>query len=505
MDASRPLRFAVIGGGVAGVEAATRISETYPDAQVVLFEKYRLLTGSSSRTPGRLGLGFHYANETAFQILEASISVQRKYPGYLVGQDLPQAHPLRHGRYFVTKDSTKSFSEIIDFYHQLQAHYAELVAADPLNAVFGAPESFFRVLDPSEYADSVNMDLVVGAIETNEHLFNFDAFAQDMRQKFKKHPKIELYESTEIIDLKRRHIHGAACFELIAENTFSMSKIVYQADFVINSTWENIEYLNSKLDIPFQQGSRTNRLKAVVKIRLPLELQDAHSAFFCMGPFGMFSNLGNREGLITLAEITNLATSSELRITKEMERLINDNVDRYIKADLGYQILEGVKKYLPLLEKARVIDVRYGIVQTQGYLNIKSLASEAAPHHHRNYLGVREEMQGLISNPAVKLFNFVKNGDEVLFLIDRQLKRHQLNLALTTTIAQRNSMLEPFVFYSQHVQERLDKMLLPLDISEADKVVIIKQIESSLLSVFSEDDVHPSSEEKKAKYLKMML
>lgn len=50
-------------------------------------------------------------------------------------------------------------------------------------------------------------------------------------------------------------------------------------NFIINSAWENIEYLNSKLGITYINGTRSNRLKCLLEVSLPDSLRDAHSVF----------------------------------------------------------------------------------------------------------------------------------------------------------------------------------------------------------------------------------
>lgn len=153
----------IIGAGIAGVSAALRLSTRH---KIILIEKNKLFSGASGRNPGRLGLGFHYYDlETAKMYLHASIQVQKAYPSFLIGQDLPFEHPIRHGRYFVTKKSSHSFQDVLKIYRALQQEYRNLVEHDPCNMVFGHPDNFITVLSREDDLYSINHHLVEGAFK----------------------------------------------------------------------------------------------------------------------------------------------------------------------------------------------------------------------------------------------------------------------------------------------------------------------------------------------------
>ncbi|NDH09459.1 MAG: FAD-binding oxidoreductase [Gammaproteobacteria bacterium] len=412
----------VIGAGVAGISAALELSKTH---KVIILEKKYLFSGSSGRNPGRMGHGFHYIDyETAKLYLEASIQVQRIYPHFLIGEHLPFTDPIRHGRYYVTKDSLYSFDEILATYRKLQRRYEELVLEDPQNKVFGEPESFFRILGEHEYP-YVNRDLIVGGVETCEHLFNWQAFSLHIRQVILSNSNIRLMENCEVVDLTHYQEHDSR-FKLKV-STRHGENIDINTNFIINSAWENIEELNAKLGIEYIDGQRTNRLKCLVEVRLPPSLLDVNSSFFCMGPFCMFSNMGDGRGMITLADVTNMEVSSSRKISSEMVRFVNGDVSQAEKQDIAREIQIGVARYIPEMMAAEILDVKFGIVQTKGEMSLQDLRHREGQHHLRNYHHIREEMQGLISNPAMKLFYFVQNGIEVRKIFDTQEARDRLN------------------------------------------------------------------------------
>jgi len=141
----------------------------------------------------------------------------------------------------------------------------------------------------------------------------------------------------------------------------------------------------------------------------------------------MFYHMGNGRGMITLADVTNMATSYALKIDANMERYIHGDVSPEEENEIAADILAGASQYMPELAHARKTRLMFGIVQTQGELNLRDLLAPRAAHHFRNYHGIREEYQGLISNPAMKLFYFLENATTVYRLFELQQQRERVH------------------------------------------------------------------------------
>ena len=165
-------------------------------------------------------------------------------------------------------------------------------------------------------------------------------------------------------------------------------------------------------------GSRTNRLKALLIVKLPESLIQANSMLFCMGQHCMFSNLGNGLGMMTFAQVTNMEASSDLSLSHDANRFLNDGATEEEKYNIGCEIRAGVAKYIPEMAKATIVDVKFGVVQTAGTLTLSDLSNTHNEFHKRDYDSIREEQIGLISNPCIKLFYFVRNGEVVTRLIN---------------------------------------------------------------------------------------
>ena len=465
----------IIGGGVAGMATALRLAED--GFNVTLIEQNTLGSGASGNNPGRMGLGFHYADPaTAIAYLKASIRVQRAFPGYLIGSERPYSDPIRHGRYLFTKDSTVPIDKILATYEAIKNAYIELIAEDKRNKVFGKPSELFKELIPSEYTKNVNAEIVVGGVETAEHLFNWKLFLADIRLKIEGHPNITLYEHTKVVDISRNPPEKKR-FTIICEKkeagTLKKSKL--ETDFIINSTWQNIEALNDHVGVRYIPESRTNRLKVLLVVKLPESLKDSNSMFFCMGPHCMMSNLGDGSAMMTYANITNIDTYSGLKISKDAERFLSGHISESEYDEIAKAILEGVTKYIPAMKDAEVTDLRFGIVQTKGKLELSELQNPEHPFNARADHNIRSEQIGVMSNPSMKLFYFLDNAAILAELAKQHVNASDLIEKWHSEICKD----VPSKTLQRMIKDRLD-MYQSIDIKESDGPMIIKSILENL-------------------------
>lgn len=410
----------IIGAGIAGVAAALELAEKYPTQKITIIDQSTLFSGSTGRNPARMGHGFHYMDlETSIKYLRASIEVQKRYPDFLIGFGQTSGR----GRYYIHKQSKHPASQILELYHAIQAEYQRMCQEDPSNQVFGDPKEFIRVLDEKEYFNNINTNLVELGIETAEHLFNFPKFAAYIREIIEANPNIHLVENVEVTNIQH-WMDTDSRFSIEMKSTVSGDALAsLSSDVIVNSSWENIEFLNSKIGVPYQVGTRTNRLKCLVEVELPAHLTNVNSSFFCMGPFCMFSNMGDGRGMLTLADVTNSAVNSALKIDQKMEDCLTGKISAEEMSDFSKKILDGVAYYIPGMVDAKILKLHFGIVQTEGDLKLQDVHSSASGMHQRRETGVREEIQGLTSNPGRKLFYFPYNGIEVSKIVQTQFER----------------------------------------------------------------------------------
>ena len=125
--------------------------------------------------------------------------------------------------------------------------------------------------------------------------------------------------------------------------------------------------------------------------------------------------------MVTFAKVTNTDAMWTGSTTVEVAaELLTHGGSAEEKAAYGEKLRKGAEQYIPLIGAAHIVDVKFGVVQTEGKLTRADLDRYDSVVHRRAYYGVRahEGCPGLISNPCVKLFYFVKNGQIVADIID---------------------------------------------------------------------------------------
>ena len=289
--------------------------------------------------------------------------------------------------------------------------------------VFGHPDKFYRILEPKEYENEVNIGNVVLGIETAEHLLNWKKFQAHLECCVKSHENISVYERAELAGAERLHGDTEHRFKLnfnLEMKNGTVHHSTVHSDYVVNSTWHEIEKINGSAGFSQNLISRTNRLKVLLHVRLPDSMLNFHSMFFCIGAFCMFSNLGDGTALVSYAPVTNINMSTEVSVSTDTLRLLTEGPSEKESICLSDGIRRGAATFIPEIEKAEVLGLNFGIVQTLGTVNLHDVNS---PFHKRAYFGVRSESAGWISNPCMKLLYLLENGDIVKTLWRNSLKK----------------------------------------------------------------------------------
>lgn len=407
-------KITIIGGGIAGCTTAVELRKQ--GHEVVILERDEdVLLGTSARTPGRMGLGYHYFDsETAKLYMTNTLGFMKRYSDCFLGDETTPY--LRNGRYFITKDSLIGLQELMASYDKMSAHFEKMCRIDNSNDIFH-DYHLHRAMDPSEFQNDVNMDKVAFAIETKELLLDWEKYKALLKSEIKQSgAAIKTgYEISQVI----RTQDGK--FEVISNN--GESEI---SDYVINCTWQNIDKINdlvgigdakTKKDDPNE--SVTSRLKLLAEVELPESLREKHSMFFCVGPHAMFSNMGNGIGRITYAPVTNFGVTTDNQMPEQFERWLNHGLSPEEEEEYGRKIIEGVAEYIPEMKHAKLKRVIPGVVKSKGSV---TLDDRESPFHKRNYDGVQEQQIGWVDNAAMKLFYALSNAEKVSEIIAEQEK-----------------------------------------------------------------------------------
>ncbi|XP_046849877.1 uncharacterized protein LOC124443426 [Xenia sp. Carnegie-2017] len=214
-------------------------------------------------TPGRLHLGFHFGDlETSLMLMRATIRFVKIFPGHRISEHLPSLHPLRRGRFFIAKDSLVSAGEILEIYKCLKQVYSDMIDEDPSNMVFGPPEMFYRILDKTEFEYDVDASKVLMGIETSEHFLDCKKFQTSLESRLRNHKNVKIYEFTELVDIRQAADSRKHRWSLIF-NKGEKRRVTFSCDYVVNSTWCQIEKLNRMAGFLKESFPISNRLKAV--------------------------------------------------------------------------------------------------------------------------------------------------------------------------------------------------------------------------------------------------
>lgn len=404
----------VIGGGIAGCSAALELAAR--GFKVMLLEKSTLFSGSSGKTPGRLGLGFHYGHvDTAVMYLKETLDFVKKNPGFRVGEDLELNHPVRRGHYYILKNSMPGPQEVLSVYTKLKKVYEEEVKNDPtLIKTWGTVDNFFRVLKKEQYEKGVDASQVAIGIETAEHLLDWQKFSESLKEKVLFSSDIIVRENIEVVDIKRGSYGSIYNKRFVI---FDSNKEVLTADYVVNATWGDIKRLNAMANVA-DPTPIVNRTKVIATVKLPDKLKGMHSVFMCMGAGCMFTNLGNGYGKMTYAPVTNVFATKpdQLQPDEKQQALIAVTAEE--KARVGQAILNGVNSFVKM-PGVMVERIDYGVVQTKGEeANIYDIKSAL---HKRNYYLIRVNELGWVSAPAMKL----PYGVEMAPIVGDVMKSHR--------------------------------------------------------------------------------
>lgn len=448
------LGVAIIGGGIAGCETALELANK--GHKVIIYEQDSdILQGTSAKTFGRLGLGYHYFHsETAEHYMRQTVEFMKKHSDCFIGDE--STPYLQHGRYFIVKNSLVDAEELMANYDAIGKKFEKMCQKDQSNNIFGTTH-LSTVLYRSDFKYDVNSDKVAFAFETEERLLDWQKFSKKLKDEIINHPNIEFRTGSPVQDVSSDESGKFVVKQGEVENKF---------DYVVNCTWQSIEALNEKLGIGDAHLKKDDpaqaiisRLKLLVEIEIPEGFKEKPSMFFCVGPHAMFSNLGDGIGRITFAPITNFGATTkvgmpsklakliadenlirdlrekknipeEAELTKEekedlvmehinevIARLLDDGLNEDETKKYGQEIIDGVAEYIPWIKDAKLLSVIPGIVKSRGSVDIEDKNS---PFHQRDYSGVEEQQLGWIDNAAMKLFYCLGNAKEVLEIIERQ-------------------------------------------------------------------------------------
>ncbi|NET45479.1 FAD-dependent oxidoreductase [Okeania sp. SIO2B3] len=414
----------VVGAGIAGICTALTLAEA--GYHVLLLEKkHDVLEGTSNVTPGRMSLGIHYlANyPTAEYNLYKTLEFIKKFKNYfpdcfIRGSVNDNWH---FGLYAIVNNSLIPPNQVLDLIGCLKERYREVIRQPEFNFLtefYGHPYEFYEKLRIDSY-DSINFSRISLLLRTKEMLLNWSKFKKILKFKLESKILIDTLNHADVINISDSHQsdkHEVCYLDIYGEKQSASS------DFVVICAWQNIEKINECSGI--KTSAVTNRIKILVTIQLPEKLFSHPSTFFCIGPFAMFSNMGDGTAKITYAPKTNYFVSTSKSPQENEKRIFNE--DEFIcdeeRKQIGEDIILGISEYMPDIKKAKLLDVKLGVVKQihQDNKEFFDLNNSTSNHHKRAYSGVevKNKEKTVINNSAIKLMYAASNADQVLEIIN---------------------------------------------------------------------------------------
>ncbi|MES2676691.1 MAG: FAD-dependent oxidoreductase [Pseudomonadota bacterium] len=469
VEKNNQITIAIIGGGIAGCTTALELAKQ--GYKVIIYEQDDdILQGTSARTPGRLGLGYHYFHsETAEHYMKQTVEFMIKYSDCFIGNESKPY--LQHGRYFIVKDSLVDPQDLMASYDDVERKFEKI---DPSRSIFGTSH-LHRTLHKSEFKDDVNPEKVAFAFETEERLLDWKKFSAKLKDELARNKNIKIKTKSRVDDLAMDESGQFIVkykVDYLGTNDFGQpvvkqNSVSEKVDSVVNCSWQNIEKINATLgigDAHFKKDdpeqAMVSRLKLLAQIEIPKGCEEKHSMFFCVGPHAMFSNLGDGVGRVTFAPVTNFAATPKVGMPAKFAKLMEDKnlirdlrkqkdipenadlteqeeedlvmeyldkiIDRWLKYGLseeegeeyGQEIIDGAAEYMPWIKDAKLLKVIPGIVKSIGSVDIEDKNSSV---HRRNYSGVEARQIGISENAAMKLFYCLGNAKEMVEIIGKEM------------------------------------------------------------------------------------
>lgn len=428
----------VIGAGSAGCLAALKSAEK--STKVLLLDKGTevLPVASSSRNGcGKLHTGVHFTGDlaTAQHCLQEAVALAREFPNFLVSEDL--LSPWRRGRYYIMSNSLVSVEKAKDIVCKLQDDYAQLVADDERNKVFGEPENFIRFLSQNDYpniakkipfygANGEETDIHVAlGIETAESQIDMDKLQADVQHQIEINPNITFMPSQEVSHIAR---DPSSLGYLVTTKNEKGEEQTFKTRTIVNCAWQNIETLNKTLGLSMPDDERVVRVKLSVLIELPESLRNMNTCIFSSGPYASITVWPDGTAVLTSERTTNAGFfKAGVPIPEPIKELLaNMTLDKAEGQGVAQKMLFECASYLSEEVRAEFLassikELRVGFVKIMGAYTKQSIYQANSCIHARLDDGVEEFETGFIANAAMKMTYAANNATIVSEILPKHL------------------------------------------------------------------------------------
>ena len=395
MGAQREL-VAVVGGGIAGVCSALALGKAH---DVVVLERLdALLTQTSRSNVGRIHLGFHYAldatMDTAAVLVPGWFSFWELMERWTSGEihDVPHSKPywwLVERRSFVGPRRYQHYCDhLTAIYHEHRCVGGRAERFPPAGEVS-------RPLPRKQYSELADPDHIVYAVSSMEDAIELQPFFEVLGRALDRGADIDVRCNHAVTAIEP----DGAGYRLELVDSAAGGQYELRCDQVVNAT--NAHRLQFDREQGFLPGRQwMDRLKVLVDVVLPPELEDAHSMQVAVGPFGHFTHYADGTGCCGYMPVSIQGHSDAVVGPPEWDRVCEQGYTAAEAERLAHETIEGVARYVPQFAGAKALRVRPGIVHATGTTPITDPHSEL---HRRADSGVFSLRRGYHSFNCGKL------------------------------------------------------------------------------------------------------
>ena len=309
----------IIGGGIFGCEIAIALDSV--GISVNLFEmNSNFLIGASKNNQNRLHLGFHYPRDikTGYQCVNGFDRFSKKYEKAIFKN-------FKNAYFISDKNSKTSVKDYYQFCKKLGVDYIKIKSNDFPLQVNGAQNG----------------------ILCNEYVYDTEILRDLINKKIKK-SRIKVFLNHRVQNAKKN-----------LDKTFSVfsedgSEI--KSNFLINTTYSDINRITKKLNFPLQKNLYEYTVVPIVDLKLPsIGITIMDGPFTSLLPYG-------KTGKFLIYHVDKSVIKSEVNEILNLNWLY-PNKSPFLeidKRDYFYELINECSTFFPFIKSAKLMDFLEG-------------------------------------------------------------------------------------------------------------------------------------------------
>lgn len=458
---NKPLKIAIIGGGVAGATTAIRLATA--GVQTYLFEKNASLINSPPMCHLHAGGNLYreISDDDCKILLKQCIDIAKLYPDSIDVRPTIIAVPKRE-----LKINQETASDLLPRLELLQTYYQSLIEQDPSNAILGKAENYYQLYSRDDlekltnlelkthpqtiddwligYAKLVDLDkLQFPVIAVQEYGWNIFRLSASARLQLEKLDNAKVFTDTKVTDLTQ--IQNG--WQITFENQNAQIETV-EVDYVINACGFRTGIIDDKAGVTVERmvEFKASYLAEWQDFGYPLPEMIFHGergtphgmAQFTPYCDGIFQMHGMTENITLFTDGLTHATahSSQPPLNPQYLSYIDNGWDKSALKTRTQNAIEFVAEFIPDFGKATPIDnALYGGQQVPSD-DISTRVADIRPFADKHYLIAENVKATSALEVADNVVDFLIEQKALDNVHRKQPKWQPLNVADVEKIAQ---------------------------------------------------------------------